>query len=113
MDEIFIRWNQLHVVDATYRPSAKILITPIYDAAVSRPALRSAHHRVGWYLATEYCTGIMGVETFTIRHVQGHPTVGYCILYKNETLIVAFMHRGEPIALGVSKALPTVTFLHA
>ena len=55
----------------------------------------------------------MGVETFTIRHVQGHPTVGYCILYKNETLIVAFMHRGEPIALGVSKALPTVTFLHA
>ena len=113
MDEIFICWNQLHIVDATHHPTAKILMTPMRDAAVSGPALRGAHHRVGWYLATEYCTGIMGVETFTIRHVQGHPTVGHRILHENETLIVALMRGGEPMALGVSEALPTASFHHA
>jgi hypothetical protein len=47
------------------------------NAAISGPALRDAHSQVGWYLATEFCTQILGVETCNIAHVQGHQTDGY------------------------------------
>lgn len=112
-DSIFTRRNKLHVVDATNRSAAKLLMTPMRNASISGSALREAHRRVGWYLATEFCSEILGVETFAIPHVQGHQTDGYRVLHEKDTLIVALMRGGEPMALGVSDALPTATFLHA
>ncbi|OKL62234.1 hypothetical protein UA08_02343 [Talaromyces atroroseus] len=113
INSIFTHWNQLHVVDASHRSAAKLLMTPMRNAAFSGPDLRKAHYRAGWYLATEFCTEILGLETFPIPHVQGHQTDGYRVLNEKDTLIVALMRGGEPMALGVNDALPSATFLHA
>lgn len=111
-DSIFIRRNQLHIFDVTNSPAAKLLMTPMRDASISGPELREAHRRVGWYLAIHCCTEIMGVEPFTIRHVQGYPTDGHRIFREKDTLIAALMRGGEPMALGVNDAFPSAKFLH-
>jgi uracil phosphoribosyltransferase/adenylate kinase len=113
LNPMFTRRNQLHVVDGTHRSAAKLLMTPMRNASMSGPALREAHRRVGWYLATEFCAEVVGVETFAIPHVQGHQTDGYRVLHEKDTLIVALMRGGEPMALGISDALPSATFVHA
>lgn len=112
-DSILNDRDQLHVVDASHRSAAKVLMTPMRNATFSGPVLRKAHYRVGWYLATEFCGEILGLETFPIPHVQGHQTDGYRVLNEKETLIVALMRGGEPMALGINDALPSATFLHA
>jgi uracil phosphoribosyltransferase/phosphoserine phosphatase/adenylate kinase len=113
VESVFVRRQSLHILHATDRFAAKLLMTPMRDAAISGPALRDAHSQVGWYLATEFCTEILGVETCRITHVQGHQADGFRIFHEKETLIVPLMRGGEPMALGVSRALPLAMFLHA
>ncbi|KAJ5117651.1 hypothetical protein N7448_011283 [Penicillium atrosanguineum] len=113
VESVFVRRQSLHLLHATDRFAAKLLMTPTRDAAIFGPALRDAHSQVGWYLATEFCTQILGVETYQVTHVQGHQTDGYRILHEKETLIVPLMRGGEPMALGVNRALPLAMFLHA
>ena len=48
-----------------------------------------------------------------IRHVQGHQVPGNRIAHQSETLIIALLRGGEPMALGVSEVLPLAAFLHA
>ncbi|KAJ4466996.1 uracil phosphoribosyltransferase-domain-containing protein [Lentinula aciculospora] len=93
--------------------TAKLLMTPTRDAGVSGPALREAHNRVGFYLATEFLPKLIGLEEYLIPHVQGTRTNGYRILHEKKTLIIALMRGGEPMALGVNDALPLASFLHA
>lgn len=100
-------------VHATDRNSAKLLMTPTRDSRLEGPALREAHRRVGWYLATECLANVIGVEEYDIPHVQGHPTSGFRISHERKTTIVALMRGGEPMAFGVSDALPTAMFVHA
>lgn len=102
-----------HILHATERNAAKQLMTPMRDATVSGPTLREAHRRVGWYLATEFLTDLIGVEEYPIPHVQGNQTSGYRLRNERSTLIVALMRGGEPMALGVSDAFPSAMFLHA
>ncbi|KAJ6186686.1 hypothetical protein N7519_007987 [Penicillium mononematosum] len=71
---VFARYKTLHVLHATDRPAAKLLMTPMRDASISGLALRKVHQRVGFYLATESCTQIIGLEYYHIPHVQGHHT---------------------------------------
>lgn len=59
----------LHLVHATDRGAAKLLITPMRDTTVAGPKLREAHHRAGWYLANEFLTDVIGFEEFLITHV--------------------------------------------
>lgn len=113
IESLFVRRQSLHLLHATDRFAAKLLMTPMRDAAMSGPTLRDAHSQVGWYLATEFCTQILGVETCQITHVQGHQTDGYRVLHEKETLIVPLMRGGEPMAFGVNRALPLAMFLHA
>ncbi|KAJ9657513.1 hypothetical protein H2198_004274 [Neophaeococcomyces mojaviensis] len=98
---------------AANKNSAKILATPTRDANVSGPALRAAHHRVGWYLATEHLSNIISTEKYTIPHVTGGSTEGYRYHKEKQTVIVALMRGGEPMALGVSDAMPGAMFVHA
>jgi phosphoserine phosphatase/adenylate kinase len=72
--------HPLQVLHATDRNAAKLLMTPMRDAAVAGPVLREAHRRVGWYLATKFLAKIIGVEEYLIPHVQGHQTSGYRLL---------------------------------
>jgi uracil phosphoribosyltransferase/adenylate kinase/phosphoserine phosphatase len=98
---------------ATDRKATKLLMTPMRDAAISGPALQNAHRRVGWYLATEFLTEMLGVEPYAIPHVQGHPTDGYRLIDEKKTSIVALMRGGEPMAQGVNEAFPSAMFIHA
>ncbi|KAI1427763.1 uracil phosphoribosyltransferase-domain-containing protein [Xylaria sp. FL1777] len=101
------------VFDATSKAAAKILMTPARDASVKGPSLREAHFRIGQYLATEFLAEVVGLEEYDIPHVQGHGTSGFRLRAEEQTLIVALMRGGEPMAFGVSEVLPSATFLHA
>jgi uracil phosphoribosyltransferase/phosphoserine phosphatase/adenylate kinase len=101
------------ILHATARSAAKLLMTPTRDARVAGPALRRAHARIGWYLATELLSDVLGMEEYGIPHVQGHTTSGHRISNEERTTIVALMRGGEPMALGVNDALPAATFVHA
>ena len=107
--------NGLEIVCAAERneKAAKLLATPMRDAANAGPALRTAHRYVGWYLAIEYVTSIIGLESRPIQHVLGRPETGSRLRYEKRTTIVALMRGGEPMASGVSDAFPLAWFLHA
>ncbi|KAK6592003.1 uracil phosphoribosyltransferase [Botrytis cinerea] len=106
-------YTELSVLQATDRIAAKLLMTPMRNANISGHILREAHHRVGYYLATEFLGNVLGIEEYLVPHVQGHTTSGFRVLHEHQTLIVALMRGGEPMAFGVSEALPLATFLHA
>ena len=112
-ESVFVRRQTLHILHATDRFAAKLLMTPMRNAEVSGPALGRKHFRVGWYLATELCSQILGVEACPMTHVQGHKTDGFRFLHEKKTLIVPLMRGGEPMASGVYEALPLAMFLHA
>ncbi|KAK3171839.1 hypothetical protein OEA41_003923 [Lepraria neglecta] len=105
--------GDLQVLCATDRNAAKLLATPMRDAAVAGPDLREAHRRVGWYLAIEFLADVMGLEQSPIRHVLGHQTGGYQLFHEQQTTIVALMRGGEPMAFGVNDAFPLAMFVHA
>lgn len=117
LDSILCRRRSQHtglqLLHATEKKAAKLLMTPMRDAKLAGPALREAHRRVGWYLATEFLADVIGIEEYPIGHVQGHPTTGYRLLHEERITIVALMRGGEPMALGVNDALPLAMFVHA
>ncbi|KXG51995.1 uncharacterized protein PGRI_082790 [Penicillium griseofulvum] len=109
-----IRKNKIpHVLHATDRPGVRCLMTQMRDASISGPALRDVHRRVGWYLGMEFCTQIIGIESYPIPHVEGHQADGHRLLNEKTTLIVPLMRGGEPMAFGVSDAFPLAVFRHA
>ncbi|KAK5310822.1 hypothetical protein LTR70_009212 [Exophiala xenobiotica] len=104
-----------NVAHATDKNAAKLLMTTMRDAAVPAVALREHHHRVGWYLATEYLSQntTIGIEAYPISHVNGTLTNGYRLHHENKIIIVAIMRAGDPMVLGISDAMPSAMFLHA
>jgi uracil phosphoribosyltransferase len=103
----------IEVRHATGLNAAKLLMTPMRNAAVTGPALRKSHHQVGWYLAVEFLADIIGIEEHSILHVEGHDTSGYRLKHEAQTSIVALMRGGEPMALGISEAFPLTLFIYA
>ena len=103
----------LQVLQATEKNAAKLLATPMRDAAVAGPNLREAHRRVGHYLAIGDMADVIDIEPCPIQHVQGHFLSGYQLFHEKQTTIVALMRGGEPMALGVSDAFPRAMFVHA
>jgi len=101
------------VLHATNKKAAKLLMTPTRDARVAGPALRNAHAAIGRYLATEYLTDIIGLDEISIPHVQGKLAEGHHLRHEKQTMIVALMRGGEPMALGVSDVFPLASFFHA
>ncbi|MCJ1377066.1 hypothetical protein MMC17_000156 [Xylographa soralifera] len=103
----------LQILCATDRNATKLLATPMRNAAIAGSDLREAHRRVGYYLALEFLADVMGLEQSPIRHVLGQQTRGYQLFHEQQTTIVALMRGGEPMAFGVSDALPLAMFVHA
>ncbi|KAK4130803.1 hypothetical protein BT67DRAFT_452146 [Trichocladium antarcticum] len=103
------------IVHATDRNATRLLMTATRDATVAGPALREAHRRIGWYLATGFLSDVhvIGMEQYGIPHVQGHSVSGFRVRHEGKTTIVAAMRGGEPMALGVNDALPGAMFVHA
>ena len=106
-------YGGLQVICASDRNAAKLLATPMRDAAVAGPDLREAYRRVGWYLVIEFLADVIGLEPSPIRHVLGHPTSGYQLFHEQQTTIVALMRGGEPMASGVNDAFPLTMFVYA
>ncbi|KAK6214832.1 uracil phosphoribosyltransferase [Colletotrichum tabaci] len=107
------RRRGLRVYHATTTNAAKLLMTPTRDASIAGPSLRAAHHRVGWYLAVELLTDVLGVEEYPIAHVQNRTTDGHRLFDEENTVVVALMRGGEPMAFGVNEAFPRAMFCHA
>ena len=99
--------------DATNKAASNILMSPMRSAAVSGPMLRATHANVGRYLATEYVSKLIGLEEFTISHLQGHQTTGHRLRNEAKTSIIALMRGGEPMAFGISDVFPQAMFVHA
>ncbi|KAJ5640041.1 uncharacterized protein N7484_007903 [Penicillium longicatenatum] len=70
LNPVFARHNRLHVFHATKHSGPKIMMTAMHDATISGPALRQAHHRVGWYLTMRFYTEMVGTGPYSITHVQ-------------------------------------------
>ncbi|KAJ7621753.1 uracil phosphoribosyltransferase [Mycena polygramma] len=113
IDTIIRLFGLRRVLHATEENAAKLLMTPMRDARISGPALQKAHESVGWYLATTLLPKLVGLEAVSIRHVQGNETTGHRLRHEKETVIVALMRGGEPMARGVYEALPLAMFVHA
>ncbi|KAM3520368.1 hypothetical protein MY4038_009448 [Beauveria bassiana] len=101
------------VVHATDTGAAKLLMSPTRDASVAGITLRKAHENAGKFLALQFLTEIIGVEEFSVPHVQGHQIAGFCLAHELQTTIVALMRGGEPMAFGINEAFPKAMFLHA
>lgn len=116
LDSILCRRSRqasIQILHATEKNAARLLMTAMRDANVAGPSLREAHQKAGWYLATEFLADVIGIEEYSIPHVQGYDTKGYRLLNEQQTVIVALMRGGEPMALGVSDVFPLATFVHA
>lgn len=107
------RSAQFSIHHATAKNAAKVIATQMRDAAIAGPALRKAHRQAGWYLAHEYLTEIIGVQSCPISHVLGHGATGSRLSGEEKTTIVAIMRAGEPMASGVSEAFPLAMYVHA
>ncbi|KAJ7706627.1 uracil phosphoribosyltransferase-domain-containing protein [Mycena metata] len=113
IDSVIRLFGLRRVLHATEECAAKLLMTPMRDARISGPALQEAHGSVGRYLATTLLPKLVGLEEVPIPHVQGNQTTGHRLRHERKTVIVALMRGGEPMALGVYKALPLAMFVHA
>ena len=107
-DHVDLQFDHLTNTNAT-----KLLMTPMRDSSNAGPSLREAHHKAGWYLATNIIAEALGVEEYQTPHVRGGQTPGYRLLGEQKTLIVAVMRGGESMAFGISEAFPQAPFLHA
>ena len=76
------------------------------------PGVREAQRCMGWYLATEFLADMIGIKKYPNTHVQGHHTRGYRFLHEQQTPIVALMHGGETMVLGVDEAFPPAMLDH-
>ncbi|KAM7205178.1 Uracil phosphoribosyltransferase domain containing protein [Naviculisporaceae sp. PSN 640] len=101
------------IMHATDMAAAKLLMTPTRDASLAGPALREAHRQVGRYLALQFVSEVVGLESSATPHVQNRTTEGYRLCSESKTTIVALMRGGEPMALGVSEVFPLSMFVHA
>ncbi|KXH47643.1 uracil phosphoribosyltransferase [Colletotrichum nymphaeae SA-01] len=113
VESLLYRYANLRVLHATNKSAAKLLMSATRNASVAGPSLRAAHGQVGRYLATEFLTELLGLETYPIPHVQGYNTDGHRLFDESRTAIVALMRGGEPMALGVSEVFPNAIFIHA
>ncbi|EFE39764.1 hypothetical protein TRV_05500 [Trichophyton verrucosum HKI 0517] len=102
----------IQLIHATEKNVAKLLMTQMRNANVAGPHLCRAHMSVGKYLAIEFLSDVIGVEEYSIPHVLGHETNGHHLYHESQTLIVAVMRAGEPMARGVWESFPKASFLH-
>ena len=102
--------NVMHLTDT---PAAMVLMTATRDASISGPELRRAHEKIGWFLATQCITKVIGLENREIAHVQGYTVTGHSLHNEARTTIIALMRGGEPMAFGVNEAFPKASFVHA
>ncbi|KAK6955502.1 hypothetical protein Daesc_003142 [Daldinia eschscholtzii] len=105
--------HRLHLIHANDTPSARLLMTPMRNAAIAGHELREAHQNAGWYLAVEFLAEVLEIQEYPMDHVQGNITSGYRLRHEEDTLVIPLMRGGEAMAFGISRAFPLAQFVHA
>ncbi|KAL4923023.1 uncharacterized protein BDV17DRAFT_296752 [Aspergillus undulatus] len=95
----------LNLYHATDTNTAKLLSTLTRDGLVRGPRLQEFHEETGIHLARTYLVELIGVESFPIRHPQGHYVDGYRLLNEEQTLIMGLFRGGLFLAHGINKEL--------
>jgi uracil phosphoribosyltransferase len=116
LDEAFftaLSTRSFRIYDASDKRAAKLLASSTRNANVHGLELQQAHENAGWYLATEYISLALGLESFEFTTVEGKTTQGHRLLDEGKTLIVPLMRGGDSIARGVLKAFPEAMYHHA
>jgi Uracil phosphoribosyltransferase len=90
----------------TDKPGVKLLTTPTRGARVANAALRTAHPRIGHYLATESVAAAIQLEAYSLPHVQDTETPGHRLRNEPRTLIAGLLRGGLPTSDGVATAFP-------
>jgi uracil phosphoribosyltransferase len=103
----------LKFVHATNKTAAKLLAADSRNVDIHGLNLHRVHRKIGWYLATEYVSEMVGVEAFDMVSAQKQTTDGHRLRNESQTCIVPLMRGGEPFARGVWEAFPSAMFLHA
>ncbi|KAI5289670.1 hypothetical protein KEM54_003460 [Ascosphaera aggregata] len=96
----------LNVFELTKSAAASALATATRDCNVYGPALWEAHRKVGRHLATDTLATVLGLEDYSIPHVQGNQTKGYQLAGQESTLIIGILRAGLPLAEGLFEHLP-------
>lgn len=102
--------HSLKIYNATEKPATKLLTSSTRNVAVHGLDLQRAHENAGQYLATEYISVAVGIETFDITSVQGTTTQAHRFLDEQKTCIVPLMRGGDPLGRGVHKAFPAAMY---
>ncbi|RAK78972.1 uncharacterized protein BO72DRAFT_506703 [Aspergillus fijiensis CBS 313.89] len=113
LDLLFRGSKRVTVSEATDTDASRVLTTPTRNPSISGPALQNAHRDAGRYLALAYLPNVVGIEDYSILHVQGHQVTGYRLQGQHHTSIIALMRGGEPLARGIYDYLPGAAFIHA
>jgi len=99
---------------ATPKPSAKLFVTPpLGQPQPYSQRLYEFHKRVGFYLANEYVSSILGQEQICIPDGQDPESPSHRFRYEKGTLVNSLSDDGDAISLGVSEAMPCATLSHA
>ena len=104
---------KIYNASANDNPAAKLLASSTRNINVHGLELQQAHENAGWYLATEYVSRALGVESFDFTTVEGKTTQGHRLVDESKTIIVPLMRGGDPVARGVFKAFATAMYHHA
>lgn len=91
----------LKFVHATNKTAAKLLAADSRNVDIHGLNLHRVHRKIGWYLATEYVSEMVGVEAFDMVSAQKQTTDGHRLRNESQTCIVPLMRGGEPFARGV------------
>ncbi|ELR05913.1 hypothetical protein VC83_02485 [Pseudogymnoascus destructans] len=105
--------SDFQFIHATNSSAAALLTTQTRDATVAGPALKRAHRRIGWYLAVEFISKVIGLESYKIPHVQGGHTKGHRLEGEKRMTIVPLMRGGAPMAEGINEVFPLAMLVHA
>lgn len=105
--------SDFRLIHATHTTASALLTSHTRDATVAGPALRKAHRSIGWYLAVEFITKAIGLESYEIPHVQGGYKEGHCLESEKMTTIVPLMRGGGPMAEGINEVFPLAMLVHA
>lgn len=91
----------LEVTEMTDSPATKFLAGPTRDKQIHGPTLFKQHEKVGEHLAIDALTHVLGLEKYSIAHVQGATTEGFRLANEEGVLVYGIMRGGLPLALGI------------
>ena len=97
---------KLRIIDGTDKTAAKLLNGAVRCAKAKGEDSQLSESRIGWYLATELLSDVLGLEEYTVPHYQENHITNYRIKDEDQVRIVPLTDSSQTLAHGVCEALP-------